>query len=148
RCKRTVESGATPPSRSWSSASATRKFGGGRMPRFGRIARMRPVPGELLHFSEDPAIAVFRPHVAATARQRDAHVWAVDAQHAPSYWFPRQCPRAMAWIGPGTTAGDRERIFGATAAGRVHVIEYAWLSALATTTVYAYRFDAAPFRQL
>jgi len=118
------------------------------MPRFGRIARMRPVPGELLHFSEDPAIAVFRPHVAATARQPDARVWAVDAQHAPSYWFPRQCPRAMAWIGPGTTAGDRERIFGATAAGRVHVIEYAWLTALATTTVYAYRFDAAPFRQL
>ena len=38
----------------------------------------------------------------------------------------------MAWIGPGTTAGDRERIFGATPAGRVHVIEYAWLSALAT----------------
>ena len=25
---------------------------------------MRPAPGEVLHFSEDPTIEVFRPHVA------------------------------------------------------------------------------------
>ncbi|WP_408954214.1 DUF6886 family protein [Kribbella solani] len=22
---------------------------------------------------------------------------------APDYWFPRQCPRTMAWVGPSTT---------------------------------------------
>jgi hypothetical protein len=109
---------------------------------------MRPVPGEVLHFSEDPAIGRFEPHVAVTARQSGAFVWAVDAQHAPSYWFPRQCPRAMAWIGPATASADRRRIFGATSAERVHVIEYAWLSAMQQIKLYAYRFDASRFRPL
>ena len=39
---------------------------------------MRPAPGEVLHFSEDPTITRFVPHVAATARQPQAYVWAVD----------------------------------------------------------------------
>lgn len=60
---------------------------------------MRPRPRELLHFSEDPGITEFVPHVAATAQQSEPYVWAVDAAQAPSYWFPRQCPRAMAWSG-------------------------------------------------
>ena len=60
---------------------------------------MRPEPDEVLHFSEDPTITRFVPHVAATARQPAAYVWAVDAVLAPAYWFPRQCPRAMAWAG-------------------------------------------------
>jgi hypothetical protein len=59
---------------------------------------MRPAPGEVLHFSEDPAIEVFRPHVAATSRQPTPYVWAVGHDRAPDYWFPRQCPRAMAWV--------------------------------------------------
>ena len=29
---------------------------------------MRPAPGEVLHFSDDPAIDVFAPHRAATAQ--------------------------------------------------------------------------------
>src|SRR3569833_71065 len=68
---------------------------------------MRPRPGEVLHFSEDPTITLFRPHVALTARQPEPYVWAVDHDRAPDYWFPRQCPRVLAWIGPATTAADR-----------------------------------------
>ena len=73
---------------------------------------MRPAPGEVLHFSEDPTITVFVPHVAATARPRQAYVWAVDHDRAPDYWFPRECPRAMAWVGPATSVEDRDRIIG------------------------------------
>ncbi|HEX4703376.1 MAG TPA: hypothetical protein VH352_14715, partial [Pseudonocardiaceae bacterium] len=40
---------------------------------------MRPAPGEVLHFSQDPTITRFLPHVAATAQQPAAYVWAVDA---------------------------------------------------------------------
>lgn len=105
---------------------------------------MRPGVGEVLHFSEDPTITEFVPHVAATSTDRTAFVWAVDDRHAPSYWFPRQCPRAMAWLTPSTTAADHARILGATNT-RVHVVEYAWLARIQTTTVYAYRFDAAEF---
>jgi hypothetical protein len=107
---------------------------------------MRPEPGQLLHFSEDPTITRFVPHVAATAQQPEAYVWALDADQAPAYWFPRQCPRAMAWVVPDTTAPDRDRILGAGSGERVHVIEYGWLEAMRTVRLYAYRLPAAPFR--
>lgn len=91
---------------------------------------MLPAPGELIHFSEDPSIAHFVPHVARTAQQPDAYVWAVDELNAPCYWFPRQCPRVCSW-GEGAT--------------RVHAIEEVWMEAMETTTLYAYRFAAADF---
>jgi hypothetical protein len=106
---------------------------------------MRPAPGEVLHFSEDPTIEVFRPHVAATSRQQTPYVWAVGHDRAPDYWFPRQCPRAMAWVGPGSTVADRERIIGAGSGTRVHAIEYGWLDAMRTVALYAYRLPAAQF---
>ena len=87
---------------------------------------MRPDVGEVLHFSEDPSISAFAPHVAATAKDPTAFVWAVGHSQAPSYWFPRQCPRAMAWLAPSTTRADRDRILGSTNS-RVHLVEYAWL---------------------
>jgi hypothetical protein len=89
-----------------------------------------PRPGELLHFSEDPGITEFVPHVAATARQPQAYVWTVDALNAPCYWFPRQCPRVCAWAPDGR---------------RVHAVEAAWRTAVSDVELYAYRFAAAPF---
>lgn len=107
---------------------------------------MRPEPGQLLHFSEDPTITSFRPHVAATAQQPEAYVWALDAVQAPAYWFPRQCPRAMAWARPSSTASDKGLILGPGGGNRVHAVEYGWLSALRTVELYVYRFAAADFR--
>ncbi|MFI0235559.1 hypothetical protein [Streptomyces sp. NPDC016845] len=54
---------------------------------------MRPAPGEVPHFSEDPAITEFRPHVAATAR-----------------------------VVVGTAGADRRAAFGASSEQRVHVM--------------------------
>jgi hypothetical protein len=105
---------------------------------------MRPEIGEVMHFSEDPAITRFVPHVARTATEPTAYVWAVNFDHAPSYWFPRQCPRAMAWVAGDTTIEDHERVLGGHA-DRVHMIEYAWLRRLQAAQVFAYRFDAAEF---
>jgi hypothetical protein len=107
---------------------------------------VRPAPGEVLHFSEDPTIRRFVPHVAATAQQPERYVWAVDGARAPDYWFPRQCPRALAWVRDATTADDRDRIIGAGCGDRVHAIEYGWLPALRETTIYAYRLPADRFR--
>jgi hypothetical protein len=107
---------------------------------------MRPEPGEVLHFSEDPTITRFEPHVAATAQQPEAYVWAVDAERAPDYWFPRQCPRAMAWVTAGTSSEDRLRILGPGGGERAHAIEYSWLSAMRTVRLFAYRFAASSFR--
>jgi hypothetical protein len=106
---------------------------------------MRPGPDEVLHFSEDPTIRVFHPHVAPTSADPRAYVWAADSDRCPDYWFPRQCPRGMAWIGPDTTAADAALILGPGTA-RVHAVEYSWLAALQTTQVYAYRLPKSSFR--
>jgi hypothetical protein len=107
---------------------------------------MRPGQGHLLHFSEDPTITRFVPHVAATAQEPQAFVWAVDHDRAPDYWFPRQCPRAMAWTLPDSTPADRLRIIGEGCGERVHAIEYGWLNAMRTVRLYAYRLPATAFR--
>ena len=107
------------------------------------VGLVRPAEGEVLHFSEDPSITEFVPHVAATARVPEAYVWAVDAEHAPSYWFPRNCPRALIWATPRTTQSDREIFLGTSS--RVHAIEYRWLAAMQSTVLYAYRFSADDF---
>ncbi len=106
---------------------------------------MRPESGEVLHFSEDPTITRFAPHVAPTARQADPYVWAVDAALAPAYWFPRQCPRTMGWADADTTPEDAVRLLG-PGTPRVHSIEYGWLPQMLAVDLYAYRFDAALFR--
>jgi hypothetical protein len=51
----------------------------------------------------------------------------------------------MAWVRDATTQADRDRIIGAGAGERVHAIEYAWLPAMQSTTLYAYRFSDAQF---
>jgi hypothetical protein len=109
---------------------------------------MRPAAGEVLHFSEDPTITRFVPHVPATGRVTDPYVWAVDTEQAPSYWFPRQCPRVLAWRGPRTTVDDLERIVGPGGGVRVHAVEYAWLERIRTARLWAYRLPAQPFRPI
>ncbi|OLB79607.1 MAG: hypothetical protein AUI14_09780 [Actinobacteria bacterium 13_2_20CM_2_71_6] len=106
---------------------------------------MRPAPGEVLHFSEDPTITRFVPHVATTSAESEPYVWAVGPERCPDYWFPRDCPRGMAWTLPSTTDADRDRIIGTGCGERVHAIEYRWLDALRTARLYAYRLTAEPF---
>ncbi|WP_241827791.1 DUF6886 family protein [Actinopolymorpha singaporensis] len=98
---------------------------------------MRPASGEVLHFSENPTIERFVPQAVATRPDEQPYVWAVDAELAPAYWFPRDCPRAMAWAGAGTTLADREQILGPGGGVRVHAVEYAWLERIRTVRLYA-----------
>lgn len=114
-------------------------------PRRQHDGAMRPEPGQVLHFSEDPGITVFAPHVAGTARQAEAYVWAVDGEQAPGYWFPRRCPRAMAWTTPRTTGADADRILGPGGGRRVHAVEYGWLDRIRTVELFGYRLPAETF---
>lgn len=109
---------------------------------------MRPRPGEVLHFSEDPTITRFEPHVAATAQRQEPYVWAVDSSRCPDYWFPRDCPRAMAWATKTSTRADRDRVLGPGGGDRVHAIEYGWLEAMRTVRLYAYRLPATTFHPI
>ena len=101
-------------------------------------------PALLHHFSEDPNIRRFRPHVPATNPDHRPGVWAIDVEHAPLYWFPRDCPRVTAWPG---TSDDHDAFAAAwtTTARRVHAIEGLWLDRMRTTTIYRYDLPVEDF---
>jgi hypothetical protein len=112
-----------------------------------------PFEGEgehaLWHFSEDPNLSHFEPHVApSSSNQEDAFVWAIDTRHSPGYWFPRDCPRACAWIVDDTTDEDRVRYLGHSAATRVHVVESAWAERIVACTLFAYRLPMETFTRV
>lgn len=95
------------------------------------------------HFSEEPDIAVFEPRAGSPGAADQALVWAMDAEHAPAYWFPRDCPRVTFWPGSRLPAAASP-LTGATGR-RVHAIEWAWLGRMRSTAVYQYALDAADF---
>lgn len=97
------------------------------------------------HFSEDPEITTFAPHRPVGRETEEARVWAIDAEHAPLYWFPRDCPRVTFWAVPGSPFEAVRAFLGATTARRVHAIESDWLERVRATQLYVYRFDAAGF---
>lgn len=108
---------------------------------------MRPEPGQVLHFSQDPTITRFEPRIHAGRQLAAPYVWAVTEARCPDYWFPRDCPRAMFWAEPTTTATDRDR-FLHPSGDRVHAVEYGWLAAMRTVELYAYRLPSRPFAPL
>ena len=59
-------------------------------------------PEHLWHYSEDPAIERFVPHVPATNPEQPPMVWTIDDVHAPLFWFPRDCPRITFWADDGS----------------------------------------------
>ena len=100
---------------------------------------------DLFHFSHDPSIERFVPHVPVTNPGQPPSVWAIDDEHAPLYWFPRDCPRVTAWPrSPEEQAMFRQEF--CTTAARVHAIELSWLPALESTVLFRYRFDSSAFR--
>jgi hypothetical protein len=103
------------------------------------------VGGFVYHFSEDPSIDRFTPHVPRSNPTQAPAVWAIDEDHAPLYWFPRDCPRVTAWTRDATERAAFHSAF-CTTADRVHAIEVGWLKAMQTTTLYRYILDASFFR--
>jgi hypothetical protein len=101
----------------------------------------------LLHFSEDPAIEIFAPHIPATANPEDRKpmVWTVDEDHAPGFWFPRHCPRACCWTKNEPLSDIAKTLLGMGAGNRMHAVETVWLERMRACTMYVYRFDPAPF---
>ena len=99
----------------------------------------------LFHFSEDPGITSFHPHVAPTSMETEPYVWAIDAEHAPSYWFPRDCPRACCWEGHLPVSPAGAALLRSSGTTRLHAIEAGWLQRMRETSIYLYEFDARAF---
>jgi hypothetical protein len=102
-------------------------------------------PFALWHFSEEASLERFEPRVPTADPNVPPLVWAVDTRHSPMFWFPRDCPRGCVWPASTTTAEDRERFFGQSAATRIHVTESGWLERMVRCRLYAYRLPTEPF---
>src|SRR6185312_13707717 len=75
-------------------------------------------------------------------------VWAVDAWHAPMFFFPRDCPRILLWRTPQTTDADLDHWWRGDRRRRMQAhIEAAWLKRLRSASLYRYAFDPGPFER-
>jgi hypothetical protein len=99
----------------------------------------------LWHVSENGAIGRFEPRANAEHDSADPLVWAIDDEHVPAYWFPRECPRGTFWAVETTTDEDVERFLTGDRARRVHAIEAGWLDELRGARVFAYRLSPDTF---
>ncbi len=100
----------------------------------------------LLHFSEDPSITRFEPHVPKTNPTHEPAVWAIDAEHAPVYWFPRDCPRGSVWANDDAQL-ELLRTRFQTTASRVQATELAWFDRMRTTELYVYELPRSAFEE-
>ncbi|MDX6474972.1 MAG: hypothetical protein QOH95_483 [Gaiellaceae bacterium] len=95
--------------------------------------------------SEDGTIPRFEPRANDRHDSPESLVWAIDSEHVPAYWFPRDLPRGTFWAIGSTTDEDVERFLTGDRARRVHAIESSWLGALREATVFAYRLPSETF---
>lgn len=103
---------------------------------------------QIFHYSEQPNLAEFVPRKHAQRPDEEARVWAIDAVHAPLYFFPRNCPRAAFWTLPTTTPADARELMACTDAKIVCAMEWAWLERLQSTLLYEYEMPPEAFAPL
>jgi len=102
------------------------------------------VPEVVYHYSEDPGITEFVPHVPATNPRQPPRVWAIEPAYAPLYWFPRDCARVTVWAhDDGQRAVLRDTWGGATP--RLHFTSPAAEAELHHTVLHEYAFAPGPF---
>jgi hypothetical protein len=99
----------------------------------------------LWHVSENGAIERFEPRANPEHDPPEALVWAIDDEHVPAYWFPRECPRGTFWAVETTSDEDVERFLTGDRARRVHAIEAGWLDGLRRARVFGYRLPPETF---
>ena len=97
------------------------------------------------HFSENPDITIFEPRLPASFSDQPPLVWAIDEEHAPLYYFPRECPRVAFWQGPDTTKEDDERFISYSEAKMIIAVEARWLETIRSATIYKYTFPPDTF---
>ena len=101
----------------------------------------------LWHVSEEPAIARFEPRAVEQHDSPEPLVWAIDDEHVPAYWFPRDCPRGTFWAVDTTTDDDVDRFLTGDRGLRVHALQQDWLAAFRSARLLAYRLPAETFER-
>ena len=101
----------------------------------------------LWHVSENGAILRFEPRASPEHDSPEALVWAIDDEHVPAYWFPRDCPRATFWAVASTADADVESFLTGDRRDRVHAIQAEWLEPLRMALLFAYELPPATFER-
>lgn len=106
--------------------------------------RKGAAPDTVHHYSDDGGITRFAPHVPLTNPSHPPAVWAMDPEHGPLYWFPRDCPRISVWA---TNPVEQELLSSSfdTDATRICAAESGWAAKIRSALVYRYAFDGAQF---
>lgn len=99
----------------------------------------------LYHFSEESDIEYFVPRIHPSHPNLPAMVWTIDTEHAPMYFFPRDCPRVCYWATPNTSVEDRRYFLAHTNARMIIAVENRWLEEIQKTPLYAYQFPNHSF---
>lgn len=110
----------------------------------------------LFHFSDDPAIAMFKPRPVLVPSPRPPGkewlngplVWAIDDWHQPMYLFPRDCPRILIWPLATTTMKDRRAHWGECGHRMIAYVETGWLDTIRSARLTRYEFATDAFESL
>jgi hypothetical protein len=101
-------------------------------------------PAAVHHYSEDPGIECFVPHVPATNPGSPPLVWAIEPAYAPLYWFPRDCPRVTVWAHDDAQRAALRARWG-SGCRRLHFAARADEASVHDARVYEYAFAPDPF---
>ncbi|MDD9899794.1 MAG: hypothetical protein OXT65_02315 [Alphaproteobacteria bacterium] len=101
----------------------------------------------LYHISETPDIqtSIPRPPPNPDAGVTGDAVWAIGEYHLPHYLLPRDCPRVALHMRPDTTPEDRARLWGASKAERLMIVESCWRDRIESCCLYLYAFAPESF---
>lgn len=110
----------------------------------------------LFHFSEDASIAEFRPRPVRVPAERGpgrewlngALVWAVAADRAPLYLFPRECPRILLWPKPDSDPAEVADWWAGSRARMLAYMETGWLERFGACRLWRYEFLPDGFEDL
>jgi hypothetical protein len=97
----------------------------------------------LYHFSDQGDIERFAPRPPLAHPATEPFVFAIDAWHAPLYFFPRDVPRTGIWPIESTTAEDRSAFAQAFGGARMALLVPAEF-AVAWRTGHVFRYFFAP----
>ena len=99
----------------------------------------------LWHVSEDDEISLFEPRANPGHDSAEPLVWAIDDDHVPAYWFPRDCPRGTFWASDATSDDDVTRFLLGDRLLRVQAVQSDWLARVRAARLLAYRLPPETF---
>ncbi|GAE06280.1 hypothetical protein JCM10914_2429 [Paenibacillus sp. JCM 10914] len=99
----------------------------------------------LYHFSEEGSIDRFIPREKQNRPDVPAVVWAIDAEHEFTYFFPRDCPRIVLRRPEQISDKHAQLFFSHTTANSIITVEQDWYARISEQTLYRYALDASTF---